>query len=84
MKIMDKRIVGALFCITSLFLYVLPSILAAIIASGNGTGIYRAYKESISFKPLVVITAIVGMAYLLYAEISSIYKNKQKNDRKKI
>jgi hypothetical protein len=80
---MGKRIVGALFCITSLFLYVLPNILAAMIVSGKGIDAYSVTTNFITFKPLVVITAIVGVAYLLYAEISAVYKIKQRDDSKK-
>jgi hypothetical protein len=80
---MGKRVVGALFCITSLFLYILPNILTAIIVSGKGIDAYSVTTNFISFKPLVVITAIVGIAYLLYAEISSVYKLKQRDEGKK-
>lgn len=80
---MARRIVGTIFCFLSILLYVLPSILAAIIASGKGIDTYLTSLEYISFKPLAVITLIVGLLYLIYSEISFYYINTLKEQNRK-
>ncbi|WP_438448455.1 hypothetical protein [Gorillibacterium sp. sgz5001074] len=65
---MTKRGVGAVFCVASIALYVLPSVIAAIAASGGPFENYTLIKNMISFNKAVYLSLFAGVGYLAWAE----------------
>ncbi|WP_068776794.1 hypothetical protein [Paenibacillus sp. FJAT-26967] len=76
---MTKRGSGVVFCITSLFLYILPNLLAAIATSGGKFENYTIFLNVIGepFTGLIVLTLLLGIAFLISAEIGD-YTSKKK------
>ncbi|WP_088831222.1 hypothetical protein [Paenibacillus tyrfis] len=76
---MSRRGVGAAFCFLATFLYILPNLLAAIISSGSAFQTYTFLLDKNivqQFTEITVITLIIGIIYLLWAEISEFRKKK--------
>ncbi|SCW82152.1 hypothetical protein SAMN04487970_10573 [Paenibacillus tianmuensis] len=77
---MSRRGVGAAFCFLATFLYILPNLLAAIITSGSAqfeTYIFLLNQNIVQeFNEITIIAFVVGIIYLLWAEISEYRKKK--------
>lgn len=81
---MNKRGVGAIFCIIASVLYITKYIAAAIYLSNSQSWSEDLFYDGVSYignsiQYLSIISAIVGIGYLVIAEIEDFNKkNKSK------
>ncbi len=76
---MNKRGTGAVFCLVAAILFAKRYIAAAIFISGVSSWDSALFKAGLQYvgmplKTLSIISVIIGLGYLLWAEISEMKK----------